>query len=605
MNRNLFHSFYIAFVKDLRRFYRVLPKVYRLRLWLVFLLQFLAALSESLTVFILTFFGLTIGAPEIARSNPIIKVVFNILPPLAALVQDHRMLLVFSASLVVFFIILKNIVAACSLKLNCSYAEGVSAHIGRLALSHFLNESYYWHLSPASKNVITRMMFRSQLSGFLISILAFYSNSICSLVVFGALAVTQPRMTAMVMVIFAGVSLATYISIRRRLDKAGQIAANLAMAENAAMMAAQRGIREIISFQNQEPFLKAIHKYMLERIPPYIFLSLAANISPWLLEVAGFGTILLALLFLIKTGAGMPQIIAAISMLLLTAWRVLPAVSRAMSTTVSIRGQRPQALICLELLEEFQQTALVVPQPDPDFRFQDRLILENAFFRYPTARGDALEGVSLTIRKGESIGLIGPSGAGKSTLALVLSGLVPLRSGRMLVDGEELSPAGRAAFCRKVGFVPQQPFLLEGTVADNVAFSQWSRDYDLAAVEQACRRAALDFIFKAPLGLQTPLSENGGGLSGGQIQRVAVARALFTQPEVLIMDEATSALDQANENIIKQTIRDLDKSVTAIIIAHRLTTVETCDKIFWLDGGKLRAEGPPAEILPLYTRTFE
>jgi ABC-type bacteriocin/lantibiotic exporter with double-glycine peptidase domain len=110
----------------------------------------------------------------------------------------------------------------------------------------------------------------------------------------------------------------------------------------------------------------------------------------------------------------------------------------------------------------------------------------------------------------------------------------------------------------------------------------------------------MDFIFEAPEGIRAPISPDGHGLSGGQTQRLAIARALFAQPELLIMDEATSALDLNNENIIKETIRGLDKSITVVIIAHRLTTVENCDRIFWLDNGRLRAAGPPAEILPRY-----
>ena len=601
INPNFFKSFYAAFIKDFGRFYRLMPGGLRRRLWLVFSLQFLAALFESLTVFMLAFFGVTLGASEAARNHPMVRAIFDFFPFLGELAQDQRLLVAFCAALVVMFIVLKNAVAASSLSLNSSYSEKVSAYIGLKALRQFLHQNYFWHLSPASQGFVSKMLLRGAISGFLITILSFYSNIICALVVFGALLVAEPKMTALVMAIFALVSLSTYYNLRLRVDRAGQNAARLAMAENTALITAQKAVREIISFQNQTVFLKAIDKNIKERIPHQIFLNLAPMVPPWLLEISGFGSILVALLYLIKSGAEMPQIVASVSLLLLSAWRVLPAVSRAMGLTVGIRGQRPQALLCLELLEELKKSGeTVIPEPAPDFRFTDRLVLEEASFRYPAGQSDALTDISLTIKKGESIGLIGASGAGKSTLALLLSGLVPLKSGRMLVDGQALTPERRAALSRMTGFVPQQPFLLGGTVADNVASSRWSRDYDPMDVEEACRRAAMDFIFKAPEGIRTPISPDGGGLSGGQAQRLAIARALFTRPELLIMDEATSALDQANENIIRQTLKNLDKSITVIIIAHRLTTVENCDRIFWIDDGRLRAQGPPTEILPLY-----
>jgi ABC-type multidrug transport system fused ATPase/permease subunit len=429
----------------------------------------------------------------------------------------------------------------------------------------------------------------------------FYTNIICALVVFGAFFWAEPRLTVLVITIFALVSLSTYYSLRRRLDKSGQNAARLAMAGNSVLMTAQKGVREIICFQNQAAFLKAFGQHLQERVPHQVFLNLAPMIPSWLLEISGFVTILITLLYFIKSGAAMPRIVASISLLLLTAWRVLPAVSRAMSATVGIRGQRPQALLCLELLEKLKHSEeTAIPESAPDFRFTDRLVLEKAAFRYPTGQSDALADISLTIKKGETIGLIGVSGAGKSTLALLLTGLVEPQAGRFLVDGRALTPAGRSAYARLVGFVPQSPLLLPGTVADNVAFSRWGEKYDRQAVEAACRQAAMDFVFEHPQGLDRPLGIGGQGLSGGQAQRVAIARALFTRPEIIIFDEATSALDQASENLIAETIKSLTAGTTVVIIAHRLTTVENCGRLIWLEDGRVREAGPPAEILPRY-----
>ena len=194
------------------------------------------------------------------------------------------------------------------------------------------------------------------------------------------------------------------------------------------------------------------------------------------------------------------------------------------------------------------------------------------------------------------------SGAGKSTLAAILAGLLPVSSGNLLVDGQPLTPDRAAAFTRRVGYVPQNPFLFGGTLAENIAFSQWGKPWDRQRVLEVCKLAAIDFINAHPKKLQRPIGENGAGLSGGQAQRVAIARALYARPEVLIFDEATSALDQGNENIIQQTIDRLSAQTTCVIIAHRLSTVQKCDRIIWLDKGHIVHAGKAEPILAMYTQ---
>jgi ABC-type multidrug transport system fused ATPase/permease subunit len=146
---------------------------------------------------------------------------------------------------------------------------------------------------------------------------------------------------------------------------------------------------------------------------------------------------------------------------------------------------------------------------------------------------------------------------------------------------------------------------MAGTVADNVTFGRWGEKPDLARVEDICRRAAMDFVFSHPRGVNQPLGQGGSGVSGGQAQKVAIARALYINPEVVVFDEATSALDGLSENAIKETVAGLPGDTTAIIIAHRLDTVRDCDRLVWLDRGRIFATGRPEEIIPRYQATWQ
>jgi len=592
---------YQAFIQDGRRLYRLLPSPLRRAFWAVFLIQFISALTEICTLLVISLFAVSVAAPEAARANFIIRRLLALSPELMALSAGHRGLVVLTSLMMMTFIVFKTFFAALVAHKTTVFSENVSLYIGRETLRRYLNKSYFWHLSPESQAVIHKFSQRGQLSGFLVALLLVYSNTLCCLALFTSLFLAEPKLTLVVATVFSLASLGTYLFLRRRLDKAGHQANTLALAENADRLALTQGLREVLLYHRQDMFFQKMVGTIARGLSARAFLAFAGYLPSSVLEFIGFATIALLTVGLIIWGLPMGAIVSATSMLMLTAWRVLPAVNRTLTYTITIRGLRPAALVCLELLEIFiTEEPEPLPEPDPGFRFEKSLAFETAAFTYPGGSAPALADLSLVINRGEKVGLIGLSGAGKSTLALLMTGLVEPQAGRFLVDGRELTSAGRAAYVRLVGFVPQSPLLLPGAVADNVAFSQWGEAYDRQAVAEACRQAAMYFIFDHPQGLDLPLGPGGQGLSGGQAQRVAIARALFARPEIIIFDEATSALDQASENIIAETIARLSQKVTVIIIAHRLTTVENCGRLIWLDGGRVREAGPPREILPRY-----
>ena len=187
----------------------------------------------------------------------------------------------------------------------------------------------------------------------------------------------------------------------------------------------------------------------------------------------------------------------------------------------------------------------------------------------------------------------------------ILTGLITPTSGKVLIDDVVLDAGNTASWLQKVGYVPQSPYLLDTTLAENVAFSRWGEELDRNWVLRCCSMAALDFLENLQDGMDTVLGERGACLSGGQAQRVAIARALYGKPELIVFDEATSALDDKNEQAIHNTVLELKKHLTVVIIAHRLSTVQECDTILWLEDGRIVMTGPPAEVLPLYRNTLE
>jgi ABC-type multidrug transport system fused ATPase/permease subunit len=569
---------------------------------MVFFLQIATALTETLTLLVLSLFAMSIASPEAAMNHFLVRPVLDAIPPLAEFCSTPRRMVGFTSSFMVFFVCLKGLLSGFTNYQGIFFSEKVAYFIGREASKQYLSKSYYWHISADSQKVIHKIIDRSALSTLTIQLLSLYSNIICSIFLFISLFIAEPKMTLVVILCFSGSSLSLYTLLRRSLDKAGQVVSTTAIEENMTMTTMSKGIREIITYHQQKTALKKMMTAVEKGLPAKTFLFFSSSLPALVMECVGFSTIGGVVIYMLGQHIPMEEIVATASILMLTAWRILPIVTRSLAYSVSIRGFKARALLSLDLLETFIATEIEPPiDPEPNFEIKKSLALKNASFHYPGTDHDSVSKVSLTIYKGQNIGLIGPSGAGKSTLALLLSALVSPTEGLFEVDGQVLTSVAKASYLLKLGYVPQNPLLMEGTLADNVAFSQWGLEYDRDKVMESCRLAALDFVVKDPSYLDLPLAGSSGRtLSGGEAQRVAIARALFSDPQIIIFDEATSALDQANEGTIRNTISRIKGQMTTIIIAHRLSTVEDCDLIFWVDSGQLKKCGPPSEIIPLY-----
>jgi ATP-binding cassette subfamily C protein len=228
----------------------------------------------------------------------------------------------------------------------------------------------------------------------------------------------------------------------------------------------------------------------------------------------------------------------------------------------------------------------------------DRITVDRVSYTYPNAPAPALRDVTLTVARGEAVGFVGPTGAGKSTLVDVMIGLLSPTDGRVTVDGTDLAAGDPRRWHRHVGYVPQSIYLIDASVRENVALGIAPAEIDERRVREAIRIAQLDeVIARLPDGLDAVLGERGVLLSGGERQRVGIARALYHDPDLLVLDEATAALDLATERAVTQAIRALHGHKTVLVIAHRLSTVRSCDRIGLIVGGRLREWGTYDELL--------
>lgn len=598
------HRLHLLFA-HLRRIHAVLPPALQRRIWGLFCIMILLGVVELGSIMALTGFFTVLNSPANFLANPHVQKLLQHVPWAAAALADHRQLLLWACLLPISLIVGKDLLSALVAWRSAILGEQVAAHVGMSTIERYLYMPYSWHLSAQSSQALTCMQWRFHLGQLLLNMLTAYSNLITVTLLFAGLTVYAPGVTFCAVAFMLTASWATYTLLRRRIDGAATRAAEAQQEENASTATAIGGVRELIIYQQQPVFLKEIARHVQDGMRPRSFLGLSPSIPSWVLESSGFFLIWLSIFLLIHIqGASLTVITTTVALLTLTAWRVLPSLNRVVGATVSIRGLQPMALTCLDYFEELcAATPEDPPLPTPGFRIHGEIVFDHVSYRYPGAKQDALTDICCRIPLGATVGLVGRSGAGKSTFINILSGLLEPTAGRLLVDGKPMTPADLAAYRRQVGYVPQAPYMLGGTVAQNIAFSEWGKPQDIERIRQACREAAIDFLGPDCEETERPVGANGSGLSGGQAQRVSIARALYVDPALLIFDEATSALDQTSESVVQDAVARNKGRRTSVIAAHRLSTLTICDMVIWLEDGKAKQTGRCKEILEKYNKS--
>ena len=307
------------------------------------------------------------------------------------------------------------------------------------------------------------------------------------------------------------------------------------------------------------------------------------------------------ILVMIGTKKEMTDIIQYLGTFAVASFRIVPGVSRVISSFQHIKYIEPSVKILLQEFDSkdnsYMKKNYLPKNLSTPLKFQKEINLTNLSFSYPIRKEFSLSKISMTVKKGDFIGIIGETGSGKSTLVNLLTGLLKPSEGKVEVDKLNIN-SNLEDWYKKIGYVPQSVYLTDDTIKKNIAFGLRESNIDNTLVKQAVEKASLGELIKnLSEGLETIVGEKGIRLSGGQQQRIGIARALYRDPEILILDEATSSLDQQTEKKIIESIQLLKRKKTLIIITHRLATIKDCDKIFFIDKGKITKQGSPSEIL--------
>ena len=519
---------------------------------------------------------------------------------------QREFLTALGAALLVLVLCANAVNLAGSLAMN-RFAHRVGNRISVALFDEYIHRPHQFHIASNSATLLNNVVWEvgRGITGILQSLFLVSTNVVTGFLIMASIVALNPWVAFAAVAALAGSYGLIYLLARRRLLGNGLLE-SLHLEERIKTVGETLGaIREIMVIRRQRFFRDKFAKSS-EALSRAALSSHAISQSPrYVLECIVVAGLVSVALFLVNRGNQGSFWVAQLSFLAFAAYRLLPALQQLFHALVRIRGDRvafnriADDLRCLRRPKENAAPEQAVrPAVSWDGRPHQEIRLQQVDFRYAADRPLAIRGATMKIPAGSTVGLVGPSGCGKTTLVELILGLLVPEAGTVSVDGMTIDGGNCAQWQAAIGYVPQQSYLFDASLAENIALATDYEHIDFERLHESIRLAQLDeFVNTLPNGYRQVIGERGVRLSGGQRQRVGIARALYRRTSVLILDEATNALDGMTENEIMTTLEGLRGARTIILIAHRLGTVRQCDSIFALDAGTVVGSGTFEELL--------
>ena len=500
----------------------------------------------------------------------------------------------------VFIYIVRSLFLFWSLWIQKGFSASVSGRLSQSLFSIYLRQPYMFHLQRNSSTLMRNAKnATSVVTCGVDPFLVLLTDGLVAIAMFSLLIYVEPIGTLAVLIVFGVSTLLFQRLTRRRIDNWGY---RVDYHETKILQHLQEGFggaKDVKILGRENEFLSQHEKHLGESIRINRIYNVILTLPRSFMEIITIVGLCLLVVSMVVRDRPLADIVPILGLFAAAAFRVMPSINRLLMATQTLIFNRS---IIASVYRDFLLDAPEVNSAQRVEPFAKQLELKDVSFRYPTAATPSLQNVSLVVRRGEAVGFVGPSGAGKSTLVDVILGLFAPTSGVVSVDGSDVHQNLRN-WQNQIGYVPQAIYLTDDTLRRNVAFGLNDENIDDDLVREAIRLAQLEeFVATLPDGLQTVVGERGVRLSGGQRQRIGIARALYHKPSVLVLDEATSSLDTPTEHGVMQAVQALQGSKTVIIVAHRLSTVEYCDRLYRIEDSRITEEGTFAEVVQRSTK---
>jgi ABC-type multidrug transport system fused ATPase/permease subunit len=477
------------------------------------------------------------------------------------------------------------------------FSFDVQAHLSQRLFTTYLRQPYTFHLQRNSAQLIRNAIkeVAQFVGGAITPGLILIAEGLVMVGVATLLLIVEPVGAIIVVLVLSAAGWAFQQATNARISRWG-IARQLH--EGLRLQHLQQGLggaKDVKLLGRESDFLAQFNEHNIQSARVGQFQATLQQLPRLWLEVLGVAGLATLVLTMLAQGRNLGTIVPTLGLFALAAFRLMPSINRVLTAAQALRFGGPAINTLHDELKLAAPDPALKGPPTPIFRNEIRL--SDVSFTYPGSAAPVIDSMSMRVERGEAVGFVGPSGSGKSTLVDIIMGLLTPTSGEVAVDGKDIQRNLRA-WQDQIGYVPQSVYLTDDTLRRNIAFGLSDEQIDDDAVGRAVKAAQLEeFIATLPKGLTTRVGERGVRLSGGQRQRIGIARALYHDPGVLVLDEATSALDTVTEAEVMRAVTALQGTKTVLIVAHRISTVERCDRLYRLMAGKVAETGSPDSVL--------
>ncbi len=577
----------------------------KIKFFYLFLMMLVGALLEMAGLSLILGFIQLISNPEMVLKSKWMGVINHYYHP-----EKISSLYVVLSIILIFVFILKNLYFYFYYRFQHRFFSQKRFDIVSNFARFFIEKPYPFFFQKNSAEVITIINSAIRIIDKVwLPLMWIISELVILTVVFIFLVWANPFETIVIICFLGVVSFSIYNYVKKNVTKWSREAQEDLFLTHKWLNQGFHGIKEVKTFSRENFFLTSFQKYY--RVANITMSKIhAINQMPRLMieTVVVCGMISMILISLLFSENSIKNLTPILTLFAVAALRVMPSLNRIFNAAIEFK----QGTVFLEKVQEYQLSlkGMAKNSERKDQQIQKRGFSESVNFnlvayRYPGTEKDVLNGITFSLKKGKSYAFVGSSGAGKSTLIDLLLGLLKPNSGSIKIDQIDLQEDIQG-WQKNIGYVPQSIYLIDDSILKNVAFGVDENKIEESKVVSALKQAQLfDFIDRLPEKTQTQIGDRGIRLSGGQKQRLGIARALYSNPEVLIFDEATSSLDMETEKAITGSMNEISKDKTVIIIAHRLATVRGCDHIYFMSEGSIVGEGTFTELLEKNKRFFE